>query len=370
MPTTASLVDTAEIETSGNDVTTDAESSADVTCTQCESTTPWGHSSWCPDCGYHPKLKRCIDVGPKEEVVAEQPATLLELFPLWSWVLAAGILGLFGLSIATHLQLDAGDPFRGTISCWMLIVSGGAVLASHLTGYIRALFGGMGEVKPWDVIMNPLAVWMSIFKRLPGTTWQVWAGSWGLTGILCAMGIIGGIRYSVVFDDWGVKPAPKANLVHAIVDQACQERPAESQAASLEDAVNEFTGEEDGAAGGGLKGQESKEESAANRTSIDCLIVGYTTRFDKTPDSLLLASLVDNKLRFVGRILWDDIPQATQKHLLKRMPELPRSRPFVKTPFSAEWLEPVLTCEIETTDWNSQRKLREERFVKLLSELN
>src|SRR5579872_3124978 len=83
-----------------------AEPAAPKACPQCGSTEPWGFASWCPECGYYPKLSQAIDdradaTANSEEtqrtavVVPDTYLGMLKALPAWLQILCGGIMGIF-----------------------------------------------------------------------------------------------------------------------------------------------------------------------------------------------------------------------------------------------------------------------------------
>jgi hypothetical protein len=177
---------------------------------------------------------------------------------------------------------------------------------------------------------------------------------WGLAAVVCGVAIIGGIRYSAVFDDWGFAKRAQPSIIQAVVDQAQQEREG---AESLEDAMKDFTG-------------EPEDESLKNMSRTDCLIFGYTVNQEGEVRGLLLAGVVESKLNYVGKLSFKDLPPEVQSSIRGRFQELKRKKSFIKVPFAARWLEPRLMCTIAYAGWGDDKLMRHPRFVQLLADAN
>ena len=107
-----------------------------------------------------------------------------------------------------------------------------------------------------------------------------------------AVAVIGGVRYSAIFDDWGFEKQATPNLLNEITKQA---REHEGEGAdSLEDAVNDFAGEEE---------PVEEEPVIVERFAMDCLIIGYTGNSPDKFDGLVLAALLRGRLQYVGNRL-------------------------------------------------------------------
>jgi hypothetical protein len=188
-----------------------------------------------------------------------------------------------------------------------------------------------------------------------------------LTAAFCAVVIVGGLNYSAIFEDWGAKKRAAPSIVQAITDQARQER--EGGADSLEDAINDFAGEDE---------EKEKAAAAENLQPIDCLIFGYTTHGKRPEDpfsTILLGAMIDEQIKFVATLSAHELPQEAQDELNRRMHTLRRKSPFVPVPLttewakSAHWLKPKLMCQVAFKGWSNTHKLRDPVFKQLLGDV-
>jgi hypothetical protein len=213
-----------------------------------------------------------------------------------------------------------------------------------------------------DVILKPLAVWERTINSLPATWTRVAAGVWGWLAATLAVSLIGGIPYERLFD-WGIKERPKKNLVQAIAQQAQE---AEGDADSLEDAINDFTGE---------TGVEDEEQAFKLLPALDCLVLGYVPEIDKHGEvidiqSFALAAEVNGKLRYVGMVDVAKLPVEERGVLLAQMERAKRDRPMVRCDQAARWLEPRFSCRVRYKKWSSTDRLIDPRFEMMLADLN
>lgn len=335
-------------------------------------------SSWCPACGYYPKLNTIVEVETPKAALAAGLMTeedkapskeLLESIPPWSWILLGGVAGVIALTVTARLTIaDSAIP-RGQLAVLQCLL--GLVVA--LVGHGAAYFHGMTASEkfgPFDILMKPVAIWEPTLRKLPELAWRLWCVAWGLTASICALTIIGGVTYSAIFEDWGAKKRAAPNLVHAITEQARQEK--EGGADSLEEALTDFAGEED------LTEEERNELAAAGLEKLDCLIFGYTAQGDDADDDfsrILLAAMIDEKIKFVATMNAYEISEGARADLNKRMHTLRRRRPFVQVSQSApwikdaHWLKPVMMCQVGFKGWTTLHKLREPVFVRLLGDV-
>ena len=114
----------------------------EVTCVKCNSTTPWGSSSWCPDCGYYPGV---TDVLPQTEVLPEQEeetAIVAEKTPLLpQWVILAIAIPttiiLLSLGARYYFTFYGGD--RSLFSFIMFLAGIAALLGAHLLTSFKSM---------------------------------------------------------------------------------------------------------------------------------------------------------------------------------------------------------------------------------------
>jgi hypothetical protein len=191
-----------------------AESTAAKACPQCGSTQPWGISSWCPNCFYHPRLGQSLSAPPPDPEVrhlaegyAAKPdsyATMLKAIPPWAHVLWLGLVGVLGLSVFQALKLPKVGYERAV---WTLLQAGLGLLAAGIA-HVSAFFNAVpvtDKYGPFDIFLKPFEFWGYSFRKLPKGAWRLWLFAWGLSAALAALVLIGGIRYSSVFETKSAK---------------------------------------------------------------------------------------------------------------------------------------------------------------------
>jgi hypothetical protein len=265
------------------------------------------------------------------------------------------------MSLAVRVVTPDDSLPRSLWSVTQLFVGGLTFIAMHVYAFAKA-GAKANRLSPFDIVVHPLDVWRPTFQELPASARRVWAGLWGLTAAVCAVTIIGGIRYSVLTDDWGFKQRPKQNLMKSIKEQMLANmKDAEEGADNLNDAIKDFAGDDEA-----KKKKEEKRE--IEMLSADCVVVGYNV--DKETGQvteLVLASLVDDKLQYVGTIS-GNIPPEIEEQLQQKLPGLEQEQPFLKCPVAAKWVKPTVTCRAAFKSWSENKRMQQPVFKELLAD--
>jgi len=326
--------------------------SAGEGCPNCSSTESWGHSSWCPRCGWYPAINACVEVDPIEETDSnEKPPEWYEIVPLWVWALAGGDVVLFVLSIYLRVTTNLETGERGNWALTQIAIGFIAFAIGHVWAYVYAVTKS-ADYGPGDIFMQPIGLWRPTRAALPQSFPRVGLAVWGGTAMAFGVILIGGIDYNMFFEDWGFEEQAQQNIVQEIVKKAKQ---AEESDEPIEDAITDFTGDEEA------------EAEAKELIQMDCLIIGYVGENPDEFKGLVLASLIKGRLQYVGT-LFGDIPEEDRKSLVERMKTLHRDRPFVNAKVAAKWLQPVLMCRVRAEDLSKKNLLSRPVFKERLAD--
>jgi len=330
-------------------------------CPQCGSHEPWGLASWCPRCGYYPALgTRIVSDEQLAQEEVEEPKPLWELVPLWGYILAAGVVLIIGVSVLGRLSTPEGSWARTYWALGQCAIGVLLFFAGHAWSYL-ALVTKSDKFGMLDFLLKPCAIWSETCSQLPATQQRVWLGSWGAATAVLALAIVGGVRYSAIFDDWGVKKQAKMNLVQAITEQARNQE--EEGADSLDGAIEDFAGKAN------VEDLKPKPEEP-KRIEVDCVVIGYRQSPNEASFSdLLLATVVNGRLKFVGTVSEGISPEA-RKELEQRLPTIPRKTPFVDCRYPGHWVKPQITCRVTAQGWSESKMLTRIEFDQLLAEAN
>ena len=339
-------------ETNSSSAVAASNESGGPGCANCGSTEDWGHSSWCPRCGWYPALNTCVAVDPVEEdVQPEKPPEWYEVIPPWGWVLGVGEVALICFSIFARITTTIETGERGRWAVIQLFLGFCLFAVGQAWAYLYAVMKS-SDFGPADIFFKPFAIWGPSNRLLPKTAPRLWMAVWGASAVLLAVAVIGGINYNALFEDWGFEEQAQPNVVHEIVRQA---REAEATDESLEEAMNDFVGEEE------------EEKTPTEAIKLDCLIIGYTGESPEKFTGLVLAALVKGKLQYVGTV-FNGIPNEDREILADRMATLGRDRPFVKAKVMANWLKPKLMCRVSAEGLSKQFILKNPVFESRLAD--
>lgn len=318
-------------------------------CPKCGTTEPWGLASWCPRCGYYPQLGTVIDPEGRsgwEDQPSAEPVNIIQALPPWAWICAGGVVAIFFSSLICRVVVPSESSIR---LLWSLlqfvigtVISGCAQVAAYLFAVPKS-----DKLHPFDMLLKPIEIWQPTIKALPATASRVWLISWGVTAVVCALFVTGGIPWGSAFEDWGFAKAAEKSLVQSVIEKTREQvEPVESVT-------------------------ETPEEPDVPRVKTDCLIVGYT----RTPEgddlaSLVLASSPNGVLGIVGTMPAETIPREEREKLLRRMEALETGTPLLESPYSATWLEPRLMVRIAHEDWTKDKKVNKPIFEEMLKEFD
>ncbi len=341
-----------------------------TTCPQCHQATEWGAASWCPECGYYPafasvpkssapvvKESHEDDVEPEDCPWEEpEPGPIWQMVPGWAILLVIGMIGMLGVSIAGRALTSPEDSTRLLWTLTQLFAGMAAAGLAHTASYMHAIHKN-DKLSPMDFLLKPGEVWKPTLSNLPATGNRLCLWAWGVTAIVGALMIVGGIRWSAMFEDWGFEKAAQKNLVQAVVQKAREEKAAQN--GSLEDAMNDFVGEED----------ENKEPKPP-AFETDCVVVGYRANRNGKVVMLILGAAPRGRLQHVGTLNVTDLPPETSESLVDRIRNTQhRATPFVSPmPITGNWLQPTMLVRVGHDDWTKNFGMIRPVFMELLRE--
>jgi hypothetical protein len=346
----------------------DSGTDSNADCPMCGNLEPWGNSSWCPECGFYPRLG--ISLGPSagsSQQIGGAPTSRgisWQHVPLWAKVLAAGVVAIVAANIGARLAIPKVGSVR-PLTAFLELVAGLCVASlMHCAAFFKAAMSNH-RFCLIDSALHPVETWKPTIHELPRTARRVWLGAWGVTCAVCAVVVIGGIRYSALVDDWGFRNRVTKDMASRVRVESI-ERLVGGGALSgkLEEKVQERAEQE--AREAAIRAQNGSE---LEMQTADCVVVGYNVSAkDGSVRELFLASLVNGELRYVGTVT-EGIPAQALEELSHRLPELKRDTAFVECPWKAIWVKPVVACKTSFQSWTDDQLFDKAKFKELMSEI-
>jgi hypothetical protein len=157
---------------------------------------------WCKSCGY------CKSLADSEQstAVASPGASPNELtatsaaigqLPIWFWVSLVGVVLIVGLICAVGQFVPLTQFARAVITSAATLVG----VAVMLVGQFAALV----KIAPEDPTLGfkdgvfPFRLYPLVLKHLPGTSFAIYLGAWGLSAIIAANVFIGGLPHWLTY---------------------------------------------------------------------------------------------------------------------------------------------------------------------------
>jgi hypothetical protein len=145
--------------------------------------------------------------------------------------------------------------------------------------------------------------------------------------------------------------------------EAVRSRATDEDPEDLEDAIV-------GVAGSSEEARRAAAEIEKRRAPVDCLIVGYTLNQEKDDvEELILAREFAGKLIIVGRVP-ADADETIRRTYLAEFRKVARRTPFVNSGMTANWIEPVFTCRVTCRTEESNGRLHDMRYEKMLMSID
>lgn len=103
------------------------------------------------------------------------------------------------------------------------------------------------------------------------------------------------------------------------------------------------------------------------RLSMHCVVIGYllSEKVENELRSLILASDVDGKLTYVGKV-GSGLSQRQRSHLLERLIENERRQPVIDCDEKGRWVDPTIYCIVSYTEVTGGGHLRDPVFEQLV----
>ena len=131
--------------------------------------------------------------------------------PAWTKILCTGILAIVVESIFISVATSADSLVRSVWGVLQFVMGLGVFLMFHTISAAKASMTN-NRIGFLDALLHPVEAWRPTVDGLPQTARRIWLAAWGFTAAICAMVIVGGIRYSALVDDWGFRKRIDAAL--------------------------------------------------------------------------------------------------------------------------------------------------------------
>jgi len=391
---------------------------AEAGCPSCGFAGSWGMGSWCPQCGYFPRIGRQGDAVPdSDEAVDELPPPVWELVSGWIWALIGGMVAIVAISLL--LSVLVRDPLqRGSAAIMQVFIGTLLGVFSQIRAYMLSARTSE-NFKFYSIVTSPLAIWRGAIKLLPDSKTVFFLAAWGWTASLSG-GLLVGVHWPIYLKAFQEQMRERREADAAAAKGATPEdKAAEKTKEPGEMTFGEFVGEigktltppeekpkmkfrggkDDGkedmdeamnkllddvpadmkAEGGEGGAGDANEKAGAEGESTEakpeetagqrCLIIGYTANASGEVRSLLLAApLRDGRLRFAAKLPLDSLTNRDLVELRKVLQKIRTRQQACACPFGGVWVNPVLQCRVLNDGWTGEGRLRNPRIEELILE--
>ena len=357
-------------------MSTVAQTDALRACPKCRSKEPWGVNSWCPSCGFYPKFAdrnfqvpepvepATPQVQPETEGPAEiegppepdselepttapeaiskpvaiepptrpqrqtRPAEVVNAFEVrqqaakfkqWLRVLTCGVGFIIVCSLGLRFTSLLSDIRPAFFACVEIMVGCGFMfVGSVLISNQLKLNPGHGSA--FAVFTQPRKLWKPTLEQVPKTQKPAWFFAWGITMIVAANVLVGGIKYSgITTGDWGFETSDFATATggDAVADE------------KLLKELKQYASSE---------GAEAKP----SQPTIDSVIYGVLKDKQGNVERILMARKIDGQLKHCAIIRSGTLAEADYQKLQSLVSEHIVEEAPLKSSLDATWVTPVV----------------------------
>jgi len=350
---------------------------------------------WCQECGYYPALGTCIELSPNEmgyQADGEPESAMkegLDAIPTWVWQTMAIVSGILLFSIVPRLLF----PPRSDIRFYWAVGQFAISTLAFIVGQFLALAYALkidDKYSPFDVLCKPLGLWFPTFADLPKTAKQVMLGAAGFTGLFGSLALVGGMPYYMIWEYEAVKKKEK-NMIAEMAKhtQDFGDGNQESLEESIDDFANKGAGDlkkateeanktfaerlRESIAGVSIDVGGTDDKPKVNRpNTVSCVIVGYNSNEESELTSLLVATVVDGKLRGVGKVTEGLEDSSVRSQLYNKLSKIQREQPALQVSggtSNTTWVQPHLAIRVKFVDWTNRRTLESPMYSGILQDL-
>ncbi len=368
-PDASPSVATLEVE---GELDTRVTESTGPRCEKCDAPMKSDVVTICRRCGWYASLGTFVELDQKWETETNEAAEAapaepqkshlrvwLDLMPRWSWVILASVLLVVVESIVVRFATPNDGGLRMAWSLAQLGLGVIAVASCHIFNFV-VLAAEDADLGVMDILLKPLKLWLRAVRNLPTRLWVANTAACGLAAVLMSLVVIGALPYERLWD-WGFEQPVKQDLMGAVMDRA---KELDSRNDDLEEAIGDFAGSEDAAAGGELPNASPPKP----RTKADCVILGYSVDRDGRLSSLVLGAVHRGKLMYAGRVT-PEMSEEERSSLLMELTAIKILQPFISIEAEATWVKPKFACRVTYGQRLKGGQLREVKWDQLLGSM-
>ncbi len=321
---------------------------------------------WCPKCSYCRSLEKdqataklSTEVAPRKTVANRfgEYGDLIARIPPWGWIAPGGVGTIVALAFIANRFLAVEDSLaRALISLIAIVGSIVTVLCANLWSLFM-LAATDEKLGPKDVFL-PFGLWVRICEKLPIMRRQFLTILWCLTAFVCAIFVVGGLEYW--WDLYKPKKVAKTELLSAVNALA---EGAQAENKSLTESIKDFGNKLN------VKADEKdKLAKPAPKQTTQCVVVGYLLGPDNQIDGLVVAALLNDRIRYAG-IVRKGIGPKESKELLATLTPLVQPKSYIAgLSIEAIWVKPAVFCEINHEDYDENKHFTAPQFKAMLSD--
>jgi hypothetical protein len=281
--------------------------------------------------------------------------------PRWVWVMAVGCLSILLVCTWLSVRLPQNCLERAVISTALIGLGFVSLIAAEVWAFPMIAMEAH-SLAIWDFVLS-FRFWAFVMKRLPRTRCPVCLLSWGLTAMLGAILVVGGLWYWLPG-----KKKVKFYLDAPIAKSAPQERGKPSD----EEVINNKAGVDVAKVNATTADNDDEDDKDTEPTIMKCVVLGYIPDEDGKLDGLVLGVREKGgKIRYAGVVRrglnkanQDQVRSQLAKHIQAKPPNA--DLPELRVPVI--WVDSRVSCEVSQRGIGSATVLPNPTFKGLLDD--
>jgi hypothetical protein len=270
--------------------------------------------------------------------------------PLWFWILLWGSVGILGISLGAVILVPE-DSFERTVVGSLMLLTGVFLLVIAQIWLHFALAVEEPQLGVTDMILS-VRLWFAAFRRLPQTGTPVCLGTCGLTAIVCALFIVGGLTYWL--------PDPESLRIaqtHKAGSGWKFSLPRFGSKGSTEVAEEPEPKK---------RAPKTKTNNEDTRPTLQCVVIGYVPGKNGAPSALVLAREDSGLLKYAGTVNRGLEPNEAED-MMARFSRLIQTKPAIAgIKVDAVWIKPVVICKVQQSGIAASGLVMDPRLSELL----